>query len=163
MITTDTHVYFWGGACVFSNWHRTLGQIKDPLNHGLICHSSEQHFMWLKAVFFQDDRTAGLIENNPDPALAKRAGRLIDRYDDKMWSCVRLGFMTYSCYLKYSQNADLRQTLLDTGNRTLVEASPVDCVWGVGLNEDDPLILDPANWRGTNLLGQALMTVRGMI
>lgn len=161
MITTDTHVYFWGGP--FSNWHRHFNLIQDPLGCGAIFQSSEQAFMWQKALFFNDHRAADLIENEVDPKLCKKYGRQVKGFDPKLWSCVCLGFMTYVNYLKYSQNAELRQSLLDTGTRTLVEASPYDKIWGVGLSEYDPLILDEKNWRGQNLLGKALMDVRSRL
>jgi ribA/ribD-fused uncharacterized protein len=163
MKTTDTHVYFWRAEQCFSNWHRTVAQFKDPVNDGLVFHSSEQAFIWWKAVFFQDHRVAGIVEKEADPALCKKLGREVKGYDDKAWTCVRLGYMTYVCWLKFSQNPDLAKQLLDTGDRVLVEASPYDKIWGVGLGEDDPLILDKANWRGTNLLGIALMQVRKML
>ena len=63
--------------------------------------------------------------------------------------------------LKFTQASDLKKMLLDTNPKTLVEASPRDFVWGVGLSEDDPLILEPKNWLGPNLLGKTLMIVRG--
>lgn len=161
MKTTDTHVYFWRGP--FSNWHRKAGLITDTLNDGLSFHTSETHFMYWKALFFMDHRVAGLLEKEADPALSKKLGREIVGYDDKLWSCVRLGYMVLSNWFKFSQNPDLAKELLDTGDRVLVEASPYDTVWGVGLGEDDPLILDKVNWRGTNLLGVALMRVRTML
>ncbi len=64
---------------------------------------------------------------------------------------------------KFSQNKDLKIFLLSTGNKVLVEASPYDKVWGVGLTKQDENITDPNNWLGINLLGFALMTVRDML
>ena len=61
---------------------------------------------------------------------------------------------------KFSQNAELREYLLGTGDAVLVEASPYDRIWGVGLAQDDPLIRDPGNWRGENLIGFVLMEAR---
>ncbi len=159
MITTDTHVYFWRGP--FSNWERRHKLILDPVNDDQMFDSSEQAFMWWKAVFFQDMRIAGLVAKQPDPAIAKKLGREIKGYDDKLWACVRLGYMTYVCYFKFNQNEDLKAILLGTGDRTLVEASPLDTVWGIGIGEEDAAAGVP--WRGTNLLGIALMDVRRML
>lgn len=161
MLTTDTHVFFYT-ARPFHNWLRTERQFTDPAR-GISFDSTEQAFMWWKAAFFDDKATLAMIEAEKDPRAVKELGRRIARYDDAAWSCVRLGFMTLVNLWKYQQNPEWAATLLATGDRTIVEASPVDLVWGVGLSEKDPLILDEANWRGENLLGQALMTVRSLL
>ena len=59
-----------------------------------------------------------------------------------------------------SQNPELKEFLLNTGDSILVEASPVDAIWGIGLAADDPAAAEPHNWQGQNLLGFALMRVR---
>ena len=64
---------------------------------------------------------------------------------------------------KFDQNPDVRRFLLGTGSRELVEASPVDDIWGIGLAADDPHAQDPATWRGLNLLGRALVEVRAAL
>ena len=160
MITTPTHVYFYSGTQCFSNWHRTVGQVHL---RGLHFDSTEQVFMWAKAMFFRDLDIAAEALAERDPRVVKGLGRLVKNYDDAEWSCVREGIMAHVNLLKYRQNPAMGKELLDTGTRILVEASPVDRVWGVGLGENDPLILDEHNWRGTNLLGKALMTVRGLL
>lgn len=161
MITTDTHVYFYSGSTIYSNWHRTHRQFVDPVNDNLFFNSTEQAFMWWKAVFFQDHDIAARIEKDYDPASCKRLGRNIKGYDDRAWECVRLGYMTYVNYLKYSQNPAWAEQLKATGNRVLVEASPVDRIWGIGLSVEDAAAGQA--WRGRNLLGEALMTVRGLL
>ena len=64
---------------------------------------------------------------------------------------------------KFQQNEDLGKFLLATGDKVLVEASPVDAIWGIGLAQDHEDALLPSKWRGPNLLGYALMTVRDLI
>ena len=61
------------------------------------------------------------------------------------------------------QNDELRNFLLSTGDKVLVEASPSDRIWGIGLGKNNPDALDPTKWRGQNLLGFALMNVRDSI
>ena len=61
---------------------------------------------------------------------------------------------------KFGQHAAFRAFLLDTHDRVLVEASPVDAIWGIGLAQEDARALNPVAWRGLNLLGFALMEVR---
>lgn len=163
MKTTDTHVYFYSGREVFSNWHTTPGQqFRCPIV-ALPFQNTEQAFMAYKAQFFGDEPTRAEIVMTPDPREAKTLGRKVRFYDDKAWECVRLGYMTYVNLLKYQQNPDFAAELLATGDRILVEASVPDRIWGVGLDESDPRILDSAQWRGRNLLGEALMTVRRLI
>lgn len=162
MKITDTHVYFYSGKEIYSNWHTTPNQFLDP-NSGLHFNTTEQHFMWSKAMFFGDTAAASLAAKTTDPREVKALGRKVLKYNDKAWECVRLGFMTYANLLKYQQNPEWGQTLKDTGNRILVEASPYDTIWGVGLGETDPLILNEAAWKGRNLLGIALMAVRAAL
>jgi len=61
---------------------------------------------------------------------------------------------------KFNQHPDLRHFLLGTGGRILVEASPADAVWGIGMSVDDPDARRPSRWKGANRLGFALMQVR---
>jgi hypothetical protein len=77
-----------------------------------------------------------------------------------LWKKVSLTVAERGWYAKFTQHADLRDALLGTGDMVLVEASPVDTVWGIGLNPSDPMALDPECWRGMNLSGRALMRVR---
>lgn len=165
MITTDTHVFFYRSKEVYSNFHIMNGiqyQFVDP-NTGLKFSCSEQHFMWSKANFFGDTNSAAAIASEYNPAEAKLLGRRVNNFNEKAWNCVKLGVMTYSCYLKFSQNPSWGKMLLSTNKRTLVEASPMDCVWGIGLDITDPLILDEKNWKGQNLLGVALGNVRSLL
>ena len=158
-LTTDTHVYFW------TNWlsNFKVCKIVDPCNRvGFV--STEAAYMWHKAHFFGDENAMKKLENsNLTPREAKNIGRVVENYRDDLWDCVRYGYMVYVNYLKYTQNDDLKAKLLATGDRVLVEASPNDLIWGVGLYANDPLILDDKNWKGRNLLGNALMEVRNKI
>ena len=119
--------------------------------------------MWYKADFFKDDNIRDQVLDEKDPKAAKELGRLVRGYHDKAWECVRLGYMAHVNLMKFSQNTEFADTLLGTGDRILVEASPYDKIWGVGLAVDSPLITDKANWKGRNLLGEALMTVRSLL
>ncbi len=174
-ITTAEFVFFYQDY--MSNWWSTKDikpQFTDPVT-GLVWNNTEEHFMAAKARFFGDEGTHSLIvahaANRGHPGNVKELGRLVKGYDDKAWSCVRLGAMTHSCYLKFSQNPDLAAQMKATGGRVLVEASPVDKVWGVGLDIDSAAA-HAANssftgaslaWPGQNLLGKALMQVRSLL
>lgn len=161
MITTDTHVYFYSGSTIYSNFHTKPRQFKDPLNGDLTFSCTEVAFMWWKAVFFQDHKIATLLESETEPRTAKSLGRQIKGYSDQKWECVRLGFMTYVNLLKFEQNPEYLAELKSTGGRILVEASPTDRIWGIGRSVEEAA--GGAEWRGRNLLGEALMTVRGLL
>ena len=97
------------------------------------------------------------------PKQAKDLGRGGAGFDERRWVEHRYRIVVAGNLGKFAQNADERAFLLRTGERVLVEASPVDAVWGIGLAADDPRALDPAAWLGQNLLGQALIEVRAAL
>ncbi len=158
MKQTDRYTFFYQGP--FSNWK--LAKMTDPLS-GLTFANSEQAFMWWKADFFRDEGTRFMIESASHPAKAKELGRMITGYNDVAWNIMRFGYMSYVNYLKFAQNPTLWTELDATGDRLLVEASPVDRVWGIGLGLDDAGLEDEAQWKGSNLLGLVLGAVRMQI
>jgi ribA/ribD-fused uncharacterized protein len=81
-------------------------------------------------------------------------------FDEEVWVKHRFAIVCRANEAKFSQRPELRSFLVQTGSRALVEASPVDRVWGVGLAQDDERISNPNLWLGLNLLGFALMHVR---
>jgi ribA/ribD-fused uncharacterized protein len=91
---------------------------------------------------------------------AKALGRKIANFDADVWQKWCLDIVIAGNYYKFSQHVDLKTFLLATGNAVLIEASPVDAIWGVGMAEDNRDIHLPAKWQGQNLLGFALMHVR---
>lgn len=153
MRSTNTHIYFWRG--IFSNWYPCQFTIDN-----ILFYNTEQAFMYRKAILFDDKETAEKIIAEKDPHLVKKFGREIKDYNDDVWSLARRDAMFKVNLEKFKQNPGLAIQLLDTGDKVLVEASPYDKVWGVGLAEDDDRILDESNWQGTNLLGNVLENVR---
>ena len=116
--------------------------------------------MFRKAIMFGDTGTAIEIMQSKLPKDQKEMGRKVKNYDDAVWSAKRFDVMVDGLCERFSQNADIKEKLLATGDRILVEASPYDNIWGVGLEETDDAILDEKNWLGQNLLGKVLMEVR---
>jgi ribA/ribD-fused uncharacterized protein len=80
-----------------------------------------------------------------------------------MWNQHRREIVMAGNYQKFTQNTALREFLLTTGDRVLVEASPLDKIWGIGLAADHVDAPQPEKWPGLNLLGFALMQVRDRI
>ena len=158
MKTTDDMVLFWATADIYSNWHPAKFQIC-----GMVFHNSEQYMMVQKALLMGDTATAELMMNEKDPRKLKAMGRAVKKYDESLWVAHRLEIMVDGCYAKFRQNAPLMEQLLATGEKTIVEASPYDKIWGIGLSENDPRVENKSSWCGLNLLGEALMIVRARL
>lgn len=169
MIITDTHVYFWGG--VFSQWlsSRFQAELPDTIEHiddvpistgiTLSFNCAEQYMMAAKASVFGDEDSLRQILATRDPQKQKAIGRNVVGYNDEIWAKHRLEIVTYGSICKFA-SPEMKPQLLETGDRHIVEGSPYDKIWGVGLRFDDPAILDESNWDGLNLLGVALMDAR---
>lgn len=123
----------------------------------------EHYFMYMKAAVFKDWEMAMEILSVFSPADAKALGRGVRGYNDAVWSTVRYQVMLDGNLLKYAQNDDLKQSLIATGKKILVEANPRDVIWGIGLDENHEDIINPGLWRGRNLLGIVLMEVRSQL
>ena len=155
-VETDNHIYFWGS--VYSQWHKC--KFSDE---GIIFTSAEQYMMYHKAKTFNDTEIAMKILKSSDPSVQKKLGRSVRGYKEDIWNEKRLSVVAMGNYLKFSQNRDLKEEILGTGNKIFVEGSPYDRIWGVGLDCTDIRILDEKHWDGMNLLGKALMMAREKI
>lgn len=157
MRITSEYVFFWTGKDVFSNFY--FYQFKYE---GRNFHTSEQAIMYAKAVLFKDYEIAKKILNENNPNQCKKLGRQVKNFDENVWVKNREVIYKSVLIAKFSQ-PELKVKLLQTGDKIMVEASPFDKIWGVGLREDDDKILDSKNWKGLNLLGKVLMEVRNKI
>ena len=124
---------------------------------------AEQFMMAEKARLFHDEDTLQKIMQAYDPMEQKKLGRRVQGYDDAMWKTCCFEAVVRGNVAKFSQNLKLRDFLISTRDKILVEASPKDAVWGIGLDEESPDAINPIRWPGTNLLGFALMEVRDII
>ena len=156
MRTTDTHIYFWGSF--LSNW---IPSDLYLMHDNQLFTNSEQLFMYFKAAYFSDWETAKeIVEKGQIPKIAKDLGRKIKGYNEEEWATVREEMMYKAIMIKFKSSEELKQKLIDTYPKILVEGTPMDPVWGVMIKWDDDRILDEKNWRGQNLLGKVLMRVR---
>ena len=156
-------LYFWGhttadsvvGKACLSQWYPASFTLDG------ISYSSSEHYMMIqKAALFDDLATVDLMLSTTNPKEVKDLGRQVKNFDPSTWGkhCEQIVFD--GNLGKFSQNAALGNYLAGTGEQVLVEASPMDRIWGIGLAENDAMRTPPLNWKGKNLLGFALMRVR---
>jgi len=148
--------FFWRGP--FSQWHKANMTIN---NVTYFC--AEQYMMAAKAKVFEDYETLNKILQSTSPKEIKDLGRVVKNFKQEVWDKVKYSIVYTGNFYKFIQNYDLKTLLLNTEDSTLVEASPYDKVWGIGMSEDDPDCLDVNKWKGENLLGKAITNVRQTI
>jgi len=164
---TARFLFFWGHrpakdgritkSC-FSQWYEAPFQVAE------VTYPSAEHYMMAaKAALFGDDQSRERILAATTPGAAKALGRKVVGFEEEVWAQERMRIVVDANLGKFGQDAHLSDFLLNTGDQVLVEASPVDRVWGIGLAADDPDANHPARWRGLNLLGFALMEVRDVL
>ena len=162
---TAKYIFFYGhkpnalGVHIFSQWYPVT--FTETLNETTFTYNNaEQYMMAHKALLFDDDFYFNKIMTATDPGDIKKYGRLIRDFNEHTWNQHKFDIVTNGNRLKFGQNPTLMERLLQTGSKILVEASPYDKVWGIGLSKEDA-VKTPANkWPGQNLLGKALMVVR---
>lgn len=147
------YTFFWGG--IFSQWARF-----DMSIDGIKFNCCEQYMMYSKAKLFGDEDSARLILISTNPSEQKRLGRKVRGFNLEQWSKVCFSIVYKANYAKFSQNPTLKEGLMATADKILVEASPEDRIWGIGMGIEDTGIENPVNWKGSNLLGFALTLVK---
>jgi ribA/ribD-fused uncharacterized protein len=157
-------LFFWGhtpsfgettGKCCLSQWYDSPFQVE-----GVLYKTAEHWMMAKKALLFEDNVMYDRIIAATKPGEAKELGKLVANFDDATWSAHKYSIVMEGNQHKFSRHNDLKQFLLNTYDRVLVEASPLDRIWGIGLAEDHPSASHADQWKGENLLGFALMEVR---
>jgi ribA/ribD-fused uncharacterized protein len=149
------YTFFFTEASPFSQWYRCAF-----LADGQAFNCAEQYMMHGKAMLFGDGDTALEILAADHPRQHKALGRKVKGFDDGIWRREREGIVRAGNHAKFTQNPELRELLLATRGTTLVEASPYDRIWGIGLAASDPRAQDARQWKGQNLLGKILTALR---
>lgn len=144
---------FWNGP--FSQWCDAEFEVD-----GVTYNCAEQYMMAEKARLFGDDETLAKIMAAWSPREQKKLGRQVKGFDPDAWNAVSREAVYRGNYAKFTQNPHLLKRLMDTKGTTLVEASPYDRIWGIGLSADDERALDRSQWQGKNWLGETLTKVR---
>jgi ribA/ribD-fused uncharacterized protein len=130
---------------------------------GTVYPTAEHWMMAAKACLFGDQETLAAVLSTDSPRMAKAAGRQVRGFDEQTWEAARFDLVITGNYAKFTQNPELGRYLARTGSKVLVEASPYDAVWGIGMRAGHKHAAQPSRWRGLNLLGFALMNVRQSI
>jgi ribA/ribD-fused uncharacterized protein len=161
------YVFFWGhrpqrdgsiGTGCLSQWWPAPFTVE-----GRTFRTAEHYMMWRKAMMFGDVSMAERIVAAGHPRQAKMLGRGVRDFDEQSWVDGRFAIVVDASLAKFGQDPSLRDFLVGTGSRVLVEASPTDRIWGIGLSAADDRAADPARWKGLNLLGFALMQARDQL
>jgi ribA/ribD-fused uncharacterized protein len=152
---TARFTFFFRPEAPFSQWYPARFDVDG---HAFNC--AEQYMMYGKALLFGDAEVAAQILESTVPRQHKALGRKVHNFSESVWKARREQIVADGSRAKFTQNVELRQALLDTAGTELVEASPFDRIWGIGLAANDPRAEDPAQWRGQNLLGKILTRLR---
>jgi len=158
------YLFFWGhqppgngeiSSTCFSQWYEASFEID-----GVLYPTAEHWMMAGKARLFEDEDSLLRILDAPGPKSAKALGRKVRNFDDGAWKANARQIVTQGNIAKFQQNEALGEFLQQTGEQVLVEASPYDRIWGIGLRRNDDRAAHPSTWQGQNQLGFALMDVR---
>jgi ribA/ribD-fused uncharacterized protein len=161
------YLFFWShrphpdgsiGKTCFSQWFEASFEID-----GIRYQTAEHYMMASKARLFDDRALLPEILAANHPRQTQILGRKIQGFEESIWNEHRFQIVVAGNLAKFQQNSPLQAFLLSTQDRILVEASPDDRIWGIGLAADNPKIENPHLWQGTNLLGFALMAVRSRL
>ncbi len=161
------YLFFWGhrpsadGSIIkscFSQWWPALFEWE-----GKKFKTAEHWMMYHKAVLFNDVEIAEKVLQVETPAEAKKLGRKVRGFNPEVWNDHKFDIVVKGNVLKFDQDESLKEFLLGTGKRVIVEASPMDRIWGIGMAESNEKCHDPNKWRGQNLLGFALMEAREIL
>jgi ribA/ribD-fused uncharacterized protein len=157
-------LFFWGhedklnkgvGKFCFSQWYQLPFTVD-----GVVYQTAEHWMMASKAILFNDTESFKKIISASKPGQVKALGREVRNFDEGIWNKYKLQIVKYGNIHKFNQHPAFAEYLVGTHNHVLVEASPVDITWGIGLAQDHEDANNPYCWRGENLLGFALMEVR---
>ncbi|TQV72243.1 NADAR family protein [Aliikangiella marina] len=161
------YVFFWGhtnknkalvNKTCFSQWYPSSFELD-----GVTYQTAEHYMMAEKARIFGNSELVSKIIEATNPSKAKALGRQVTGFTNEIWNRHRFEVVVRGNLAKFSQNKTMKEYLLSTNRRVLVEASPADNIWGIGLTEDHKDASNPFKWKGLNLLGFALMEVRKLL
>lgn len=124
--------------------------------------SCAQYLLYQKALLFNREDLAITFLESKDMHVIKRAVLELEECDQSLWNTYKFSIAVQGNYLKFTANPLIRNTLLRTEAKIIVNASPDDSVWGIGASAESctGYIHD---WKGDNLMGFAIMQARDMV
>ncbi len=159
--------FFYASSSPFSQFYPAQFTARIPSipnneekDNNLTFATSEHWMHYYKAILFNDYVVAKQILANSDPARAKELGRTVHGFNEKIWKKHRVQIVLAGNIHKFKQNPECKEALMATGTKFLVEASPTDSIWGIGMKATDPRAKDSDTWNGDNLLGKVLDHVK---
>ena len=150
---SDLYYFFWKHR--LSQWHMV-----DFVVEGTTYNCCEQYMMASKAILFGDTTSFFNIMDTKNPHEHQKLGRVVAHYNQEVWDANKYDIVLKGNRARFDQSKECQELLLSTAPKILVESSPYDKIWGIGLSQDDPRILDSTQWLGQNLLGKILTQVR---
>ena len=150
---SEKFTFFYGGWA--SQWAATEFALD-----GVIYNTAEQYMMAQKAILFNDAAALQIIMDTNNPKIQKAAGRTVRGFVKEIWEQNAKLYVYRANFAKFMQNQEALTWLMTTRGTTLVEASPWDKIWGIGLDGNDPRAQDRSTWQGTNWLGEIVTHVR---
>lgn len=151
----EAYYFFYETKHPFSQWHKSKFEIDN-----LTFNSAEQYMMYGKAKLFNDENIADKIMSTKNVREQKALGREVKNFDINLWNENAMEIVFKGNKAKFEQNSEYLDLLLSTKGKTIVEASPTDKVWGIGLTEADEKSKNIMHWQGTNWLGIVLTELR---
>lgn len=149
------YTFFWHSGSPFSNWYAS-----KYVYRGITFTCTEQGIMYEKALLFDPEGEEYMkILTTTNPRELKKLGRCVKNFDESVWAKKREELVYPHLVAKFIQNRELYKKLMATGNTLLVEASPFDCIWGIGFREENALTVPVSKW-GLNILGKLLTRIR---
>lgn len=151
----EQYYFFYKTNHPFSQWYKV-----NFVVNGITFCCVEQYMMYYKSLLFNDEETAAQILKSKNQRLHKELGRNVKNFNDYIWRCTSSKIVYEGNKNKFLQNKEILQKLLDTKGKIIVEASPYDRIWGIGLSENDPDRFNRSRWKGENKLGYILSKLR---
>jgi ribA/ribD-fused uncharacterized protein len=158
VVITPKLVLFWKPPSPFGQWTVSPFEVEGEI---YLC--AEQYMMAEKARLFGDFEIEQQIMNSDSPLRQQKLGKQVSGFTEERWAAERFNVVFRGNLAKFTQNEYFKALLLDTGDRRMVEASPIDRIWGIGLSANNPMAYDPKKWLGLNLLGKVLEDVRALL
>ena len=154
-ILNEEYYFFYETKHPFSQWHKS-----EFIVDGVKFNSAEQYMMYGKALLFGDTEVADKILKSNNVREQKQLGRQVMNFNKETWDINAIDIVYKGNKNKFTQNLDFQNLLISTKGKTIVEASPTDKVWGIGLLETDPKANSIFDWQGKNWLGIVLTELR---